>query len=165
MNPPVPFPSSTVTVLLSKFAVARSTLPSALKSPATTQLDPPLTATGLPVACVNPPVPFPSSTVTVLSAVIRYSKITATVAVEIRHCYVVRLGSNRERAPRRRCESARTIAQQYCYIGAVVVGYGKILNAVPVEIPHSNKYRARSRRKWTARGRCGTLLTRSPTAR
>ena len=41
-------------------------MPSPLKSPTATEKDVVPTANGLPVAAVNPPEPFPSSTVTLL---------------------------------------------------------------------------------------------------
>src|SRR5579863_900512 len=55
VNPPEPFPSSTVTVGAGNvFAVARSGKPSPLKSPTTTATGCAPTANGLSAGCVNP---------------------------------------------------------------------------------------------------------------
>ena len=67
VNPPVPLPSSTVTVLSPELAVTISAFPSPLKSPTPTKTGVDPTANGLPATCVNLPEPLPSSTVTVLS--------------------------------------------------------------------------------------------------
>ena len=63
-NVPFPFPSNTLTVLLARFATARSGFPSLFTSPTVTEYG------ALPVAKVawvwNVPFPFPSNTLTVL---------------------------------------------------------------------------------------------------
>ena len=64
---PEPVPSNTVTVEAPKLAIARSSLPSPLKSPVSMARGPFPTARGLPAAALNFPAPMPSSTVTVLS--------------------------------------------------------------------------------------------------
>ena len=72
MNPPIPFPSSTLTVSSPAFATARSSwngllLLYAVKNPNTTQAGFDPTGNGLPGAAVNPSVAVANSTVTVLS--------------------------------------------------------------------------------------------------
>src|SRR5262249_43677742 len=68
VKPPIPSPNKIVTVLEKKFAVARSGLPSRLKSPTTTELGPDPTSTGEPWGCVKPPIPSPNKIVTVEAA-------------------------------------------------------------------------------------------------
>src|ERR1039458_3612645 len=67
INPPRPSPSSTVTLLVSGSATIRSAYPSPLKSPTLTEESCAATARGLEDAAVKPPLPFPSSTVMLLS--------------------------------------------------------------------------------------------------
>src|ERR1700682_2811454 len=66
VNPPLPFPSNTVRLLLLPLVTARSAFPSPLKSPTATEFGQLPTANGLPLAAENPPPPFPSNTVTLL---------------------------------------------------------------------------------------------------
>lgn len=67
VNPPEPFPKKIVMLLLTTFAVARSGMPSPLKSPTMIEAGPdPGALNGLPEAAVNPPDPFPSNTVMLL---------------------------------------------------------------------------------------------------
>src|SRR5665213_1531856 len=66
VNPPDPFPRSTVTVLLPELAVTRSSWPSPLKSAAATKAGDAPTAKGLRAAAVNPPEPLRRRTVTLL---------------------------------------------------------------------------------------------------
>ena len=66
VNPPVPSPKRIVTVLSPKLAVTRSRLPSLLKSPTATDCGFAPTAKGLPAAAVNPPIPSPRRSVTLL---------------------------------------------------------------------------------------------------
>jgi len=67
-KPPAPFPRSTVTPPV-KFAMARSSMPSRLKSPIAIERGAVPAAKGLPGDAVNAPAPFPSRTVTCLPAV------------------------------------------------------------------------------------------------
>ena len=66
VNPPAPSPSSTVTVASPELEIARSSLPSPLKSPITMPRGVVPITNGLPVTSVNAPAPLPSSTVTLL---------------------------------------------------------------------------------------------------
>src|SRR5205814_1594439 len=66
-NPPLPLPRITETVLLLKLATARSGKLSSLKSATATETGKFPTATGEPMAGVNPPLPLPNSTETVPS--------------------------------------------------------------------------------------------------
>ena len=63
-NEPAPSPSSTETLFELLLAVARSRLPSPLKSPVATEREPPPALKGLPLAAANEPVPVPSNTET-----------------------------------------------------------------------------------------------------
>src|SRR5581483_285532 len=70
VNPPAPSPSRTVTLPaapLLKFAIARSMLPSPLKSPEVIDSGSVPTPNGLPIAGVKPPLPLPSRTVTLFA--------------------------------------------------------------------------------------------------
>ena len=63
VNPPEPFPISTVTLSLMLFATARSGIPSRLKSPTATEEGPVPAGNGLPTAAVNEPETFALVTV------------------------------------------------------------------------------------------------------
>ena len=71
-------------------------MPSPLKSPTTTETGLVPTANGLPVAAVNPPEPFPSSTVTLLLPLIRRGKVLNAIPVEVPHRHGIRTCSHRE---------------------------------------------------------------------
>src|SRR5205085_2109509 len=73
-NPPLPFPSRIVTVLALKFAVARSGVPSRLKSPTATDLGLLPVPTGEPQACEKPPAPSPSKIVTLLELMLETAR-------------------------------------------------------------------------------------------
>src|SRR5438552_5494824 len=62
---PEPFPSNTVTLLLPRFAVARSGMPSPLKSPTATKAGNDPTANGLPAAAIRVPDGFARLTIKV----------------------------------------------------------------------------------------------------
>ena len=64
-KPPLPSPSSTLTVVTLQLATARSFLPSPLKSPTATEVGPAPVARSVLVP--KPPLPLPSSTLTVAS--------------------------------------------------------------------------------------------------
>src|SRR5262245_8644098 len=66
VKPPIPSPNRIVTVLEFWFAVARSGLPSRLKSLTATEKGPAPTPTGEPAGWVKPPLPPPNNIVTVL---------------------------------------------------------------------------------------------------
>src|SRR5579871_5461108 len=61
---PTSVPGNTVTLLLLALAVMRSRIPSPFTSATVTENGSDPTASGLSLNCVNPPAPFPISTVT-----------------------------------------------------------------------------------------------------
>ena len=77
--------------------MARSGMPSPLKSP--TAMEPGCcgTANGLPVGCGNLPEPLPSSTVKVfLSAEIRNRQILDTIVIKVAHCSGTGIGAHHD---------------------------------------------------------------------
>ena len=80
---PVPVPSRIETVALLRFATARSSLPSPLKSPTATETG----ALPVPKSVFAPklPVPVPSRIETVVLFMVRHRQIELAIAIEIAH--------------------------------------------------------------------------------
>ncbi len=136
-KPPVPLPSSTLTVLSLTFDVARSSLPSPLTSPTATWYG--LAPVAKSVLAPKPPVPLPSSTLTVLApwfAVTRSSlpsPLKSPTATDLgsRPVAIVGLGA----------EAAGAVAEQHADRVGADVGRHQVELAVAVEVADGHEGR------------------------
>ena len=123
-------------------AIAKSGLPSPLKSPTVTQAGDPPTWNGLPCACVNPPVPLPGSTVRCRRPEFATARSAAhTVPTEVPDGHGRRSCSNRERAALRLCESAGSIAQQHCHGVIAGICNDQVRLTISIEVGNCNGVR------------------------